>query len=86
MTKGLTPVVMTILFLAGFSLGDEMPLLNPYELVRWRGVTFLPESGTHFIADQAKLGSFALFAGWVAWITASVVASYLLLQFYRIVK
>lgn len=77
---------MTILFLTGFSLGDDMPLLNPYELVRHSGVGFLPESGTHFIADQAMLGKWAIAAGWGAYLVSSVVASFLFLQAYRIIR
>ncbi len=86
MTKGLTPVAMTILFLAGLSLGDDMPILNPYELVRHSGVAFLPESGTHFIADQHMLGRWALAAGWAGWVLASAVAAFLFLQFYRVIR
>lgn len=77
---------MTILFLTGFTLGDEMPLLNPYELVRHSGVGFLPESGTRFIADQAKLGEWAIVTGWAAYLVVSVVASYLFLNIYRIIR
>lgn len=77
---------MTVLFLTGFSLGDEMPLLNPYELVRHSGVAFLPESGTHFIADQEMLGQWALAAGWAGWIGGSAIAAFLFLQFYRIIR
>ena len=77
---------MTILLLTGFSLGDEMPLLNPYELLRHSGVTFLPESGTHFIADQAMLGKWALLAGWTGWIAGSMLASFLFLELYRLIK
>jgi hypothetical protein len=80
------PVAMTILFLTGFSLGDEMPLLNPYELVRYTGVSFLPQSGTHFIADQDMLGKWALAAGWAGWIAGSALASFLFIQVYRIIK
>ena len=86
MIKGYIPVTMTILFLTGFSLGDAMPLLNPYELVRHSFAAFLPESGTHFIADQDKLGRYALFVGWVAWVTVSAVASYLFLELYRLIR
>ena len=77
---------MTILFLTGFTLGDDMPLLNPYELVRYSGVGFLPESGTHFIADQVMLGEWALVAGWAAYLVVSVVASYLFLNIYRFIR
>lgn len=77
---------MTILLLTGFSLGDDMPLLNPYELLRHSGVTFLPESGTHFIADQVMLGKWALLAGWVGWIAGSMLASFLFLELYRLIK
>jgi hypothetical protein len=80
------PVAMTILFLAGFSLGDDMPLLNPYELVRHSGAAFLPESGTHFIADAHKLYPYALAVGWVAWISVSALGSFIFLRILKMIR
>jgi hypothetical protein len=84
--KGLIPVAMTLLFLTGFTLGDQMPILNPYELVRHSGVSFLPESGTRYLADQAKFGQWALAAGWGIWVVASAVASFLFIRIWNFIR
>lgn len=84
--KGLIPVFMTILFLTGFTLGDETPLLNAYEVVRHSGAAFLPESGTHYIADQAKLGKYALLTAWGVWVAASAVFAFVFVRFYRFIR
>ena len=84
--KALIPVFMTILVLAGFNRGDEMPLLNAYELLRSSGMAFFPESGTHFIADQAKLGKYALAVAWAAWVAGSAVLSFVFVRFYRLIR
>jgi hypothetical protein len=77
---------MMLLFLTGFTLGDKMPLLNPYELVRHSGVAFLPESGTRYIADVEKLGSYALLVGWVAWIVVSIILANVLSRLYQLIR
>lgn len=69
----LLPIFLAALVLAGFSLGDEMPVLNAYELLRASGLSFLPPSGSHYIVDQAKLGGAALSVAWIAWFLASVL-------------
>jgi hypothetical protein len=82
----LLPITLTTLLLSGYSLGDRMPLLNPYELVRWSGAAFLPEVGTRFIADQQKLGGSAIVVGWAAYIVAAIVAAVLIERIWYLLK
>ena len=84
--RALLPISMTVLLLSGFTLGDRMPLLNPYELVRASGMSFLPISGTRFIADQAMFGKWAIAAGWGVWILAGALLAALIARVWNIVR
>ena len=84
--RALIPIAMTVLLLSGFTLGDRMPLLNPYELIRVSGMSFLPASGTRFIADQAMFGKWAIAAGWGFWIIAGVLLAALAARVWEIIR
>ena len=82
----LLPMVMMALVLIGSSLGDDMPLLNAYELLRSSGVSILPEAGTRYIADQEKLGKAALPAAWMIWVLVSALISAVSIRLWRLVR
>ena len=82
----LFPICMMGLLLAGFGMGDKMPLLNAWELIRESGASFLPESGTRFIADQEKFGGSAVLVAWAAWIVASAVLAHLTAKILQLLK
>lgn len=80
------PLALTALALLGYSMGDETPLLNAWELLRASGLSLLPESGTRYIAYQEKLGQAALPAAWALWILASVLLSYSITKVWQMLR
>ena len=84
--RALVPLYLTALFLAGLALGDKTPILNAYELVRHSGAAFLPQAGTYYIADYAKLGGAAFPVAWGVWIIASAVLAYITARIWNFIS
>jgi len=84
--RALLPLAMTGLFLVGFKMGDDAPMLNAYELVRYSGASFLPQVGTRFIADQDKLGQAAMPVAWMLWVAASMLIAILVIKSWQLLK